>query len=400
MIHKTRMMVSCSLACCLFMTAATPRETGQDGTSVERDGRTFAVRKDGMPPITGGSFDPLLPTEGLAGWMVTGGDATIERKGDELHGQGNAGRNTFLMSEDTHGDFILEGEVRINKGGNSGWQVRSHQVRPGERTSGIRGYQIEVDSSDRSWSGGFYDELRRGWIHPFQDDEEARGAFKTDAWNHYRIECIGPHVRTWVNGVACADVIDFADLEGLIAFQVHSGRCDVRWRNLRIRKLGRSTFAVVPSEERRITPKTPWVIPIEVDEKRGSHTLRIRYRLSGSGAVRIETGPDGTSCTVQLAEKGSDGDGRVSGLRSETSRYPIAATRGGTERMPEDVRELIIDIEGPRLVVLVDGSIISRVRAETPIDVRKVTIEATGDDSTLELIETSQCRRTQPVTED
>ncbi|MDZ7607665.1 MAG: family 16 glycoside hydrolase [Cyclobacteriaceae bacterium] len=41
-------------------------------------------------------------------------------------------------------------------------------------------------------------------------------------WNHYRIEAIGNSIRTWVNGIPCADLVDDMTKEGLIAFQVHS----------------------------------------------------------------------------------------------------------------------------------------------------------------------------------
>ncbi len=41
----------------------------------------------------------------------------------------------------------------------------------------------------------------------------------------------------------CADLIDTADLEGLIALQVHSGKEGrIRWRNIRLEDLGRSEW--------------------------------------------------------------------------------------------------------------------------------------------------------------
>jgi hypothetical protein len=53
----------------------------------------------------------------------------------------------------------------------------------------------------------------------------------------------GPHLRTWLNGVPCADLIDTMDLEGFIALQVHAGKeGQIRWRNVRLKDLGRSTW--------------------------------------------------------------------------------------------------------------------------------------------------------------
>jgi hypothetical protein len=51
---------------------------------------------------------------------------------------------------------------------------------------------------------------------------KAQTAYKPGEFNHFRIECIGNEMRTWVNGIACADVIDTIDSKGFIALQVHN----------------------------------------------------------------------------------------------------------------------------------------------------------------------------------
>jgi len=105
------------------------------------------------------------------------------------------------------------------------------------------GYQAEIDPSPRAWSGGIYDEGRRGWLYSLRDDARARAAFRANDWNDYRIRAEGPWLRTWINGVPCADLIDTADGEGFIALQVHSGKQgQIRWREIGIRAL----------------PETPW----------------------------------------------------------------------------------------------------------------------------------------------
>ncbi len=144
-------------------------------------------------------------------------------------------RNSFLASRQQYADFELEVELMINEGSNSGIQIRSHIDEPGNR---VFGYQIEVDPSKRAWSGGLYDEGRRGWLNSLEGKEEARAAFKNGEWNHYRILCQGDHIQTWVNGIACADFHDDVDASGHLAFQVHSGKqADVKWRKARIREL-------------------------------------------------------------------------------------------------------------------------------------------------------------------
>ena len=122
---------------------------------------------------------------------------------------------------------------------NSGIQIRS-ESKPDYMNGRVHGYQIEVDPSPRAWSGGVYDEARRGWLYPLSVNQDCRDAFNRDGWNHYYIEAIGPSIRTWVNEVPCAALYDDMTLEGFIALQVHSvsgpdmaGK-EVRWRNIRL----------------------------------------------------------------------------------------------------------------------------------------------------------------------
>ena len=79
----------------------------------------------------------------------------------------------------------------------------------------------------------------RAWIQDLAGNEQARRAFDPDAWNRYRIECVGPTIRAWVNGVPTADYTEAADREGVIGLQVHAGDdTRVRWRGLRLWELG------------------------------------------------------------------------------------------------------------------------------------------------------------------
>lgn len=144
-------------------------------------------------------------------------------------------RNSFLATKKSYADFELIVDVKIAPGGNSGIQIRSTLDEASDR---IVGYQIEIDTSERAWSGGLFDEGRRGWLDDLKDNEAGRAAFKNGEWNTYRILCVGDHIQSWVNGVQCADFHDDMDAEGRIAFQVHGGKAaDVQWRNARIKEL-------------------------------------------------------------------------------------------------------------------------------------------------------------------
>jgi hypothetical protein len=115
-----------------------------------------------------------------------------------------------------------------------------------------------MDPSDRAWSGGIYDEARRGWLYPLNENPAGQKALKVGDWNHYRVEAIGNSIRTWVNGVPCADLIDNMTPKGFIALQVHAIYDDtskiglqVKWKNLRI---------ITSDVQKYATPYSP-VIP-------------------------------------------------------------------------------------------------------------------------------------------
>ena len=182
-------------------------------------------------------FVPLFDGQTLDGWKKAGGGATYRVDGDCIVGEVGPGSNTFLCTEKSYGDFILKLEMKLDVPGNSGIQFRSHQRDGNGR---VYGYQCEIDPSARAWSGGIYDEGRRGWLASLKDKEEARKAFKVDDWNEYEIRAVGDSLKTWVNGVPCAELTDDADAEGFIALQVHAGKQGrIRWRNIRIKELER-----------------------------------------------------------------------------------------------------------------------------------------------------------------
>ena len=201
---------------------------------------------------------PLFDGKSLDGWIKRGGTAKYEVVDGAIVGTTVAGSpNTFLSPPKNYGDFILEYESWVDSRLNAGVQIRSHQfkedttvftLRDGKlsrrrgKAGHIYGYQVEMDPSDRAWSAGIYDESRHGWIADLSKNEKARKAFKKDDWNHFRIEAVGDRIRTWINGVAAADLRDSADLSGFIGFQVHSFKggkpATVKWRNIRLADLG------------------------------------------------------------------------------------------------------------------------------------------------------------------
>jgi len=182
----------------------------------------------------------LFDGKTLNGWKEVNGTALYDAKDGMINGTSVAGSpNSFLATEKEYGDFILELELKLDAPMNYGIQFRS-ESKPEYNNGRVHGYQMEVDPSDRAWSGGIYDEARRGWLYPLELNPAAKSAFKKEGWNKYRIECRGPEIRTWVNGVPTAHLVDDMTLKGFIALQVHQiykeddkGK-QIHWRNIRI----------------------------------------------------------------------------------------------------------------------------------------------------------------------
>ena len=194
-----------------------------------------------------GVFVPLFDGKTLDGWKQRGGDAEYGVEDGAIVGSSVPNTpNSFLCTKKTYGDFILELEFKVDPTLNSGVQIRSNSL-PDERKGRVRGYQVEIDPSSRAWSAGIYDEGRRGWLNDLKENKPARKAFKQGDWNKYRVVAIGDSIKTWINGVPAADLVDSMTQTGFIALQVHGvgGRTDpsqVRWRNIRIQDLGRSMW--------------------------------------------------------------------------------------------------------------------------------------------------------------
>ena len=184
-------------------------------------------------------WTPLFDGQTLKGWTnpYAWGKAWAEDGQILLQ----ADKKFFLVTEKQYRDFIFEGEVKMPEGkSNSGFMFRCH-VQPNK----VFGYQAEVDPSDRQWSGGLYDEGRRGWLNPGKGGLDAKdfvqrtkGAFNRDGWSRCRIHCVGPNIRIYVNDVLTTDYVDTMDREGYLAIQHHGEKGQIyRFRNLRIREL-------------------------------------------------------------------------------------------------------------------------------------------------------------------
>ncbi|MEM6770304.1 MAG: DUF1080 domain-containing protein [Bacteroidota bacterium] len=186
-------------------------------------------------------FRPLYNGKNLDGWETYGGNAPFVAEGENILGTAvTKSPNTFLCTKGVFGDFILELEFYNDAPLNSGVMARG-QWRQKDDMRQIYGYQVEIDPSPRAYTGGVFDEARRGWIYPLHLNPPARAAMKIGEWNKLRVEFIGHELRTFLNGQAVANLVDDLDAEGMICLQVHAipealvGKA-MRWRNLRIKE--------------------------------------------------------------------------------------------------------------------------------------------------------------------
>lgn len=205
---------------------------------------SFSLPVTGMPHSLPDdeTWTPLFNGEDLNNWVKRNGEATYHIEGEMIVGTSTINTpNTFLCTKETYQDFILEYEFMVDHRLNSGVQIRSESY-DAYRDGRVHGYQVEIDPSDRAWTGGIYDEARRGWLYSLARNQPARAAFKQGQWNHIRVEAIGTTIRTWINGVMAANLVDGMTNEGFIALQVHGIGNDesragttVKWKNIRIK---------------------------------------------------------------------------------------------------------------------------------------------------------------------
>lgn len=214
-------------------------------------------------PIYAGPWQTLFNGKDLTGWKVLNGTAPYVVEDGAIVGTTVVGSpNAFLATEQTFADFILELEIKQEVAPtNSGVQFRGLST-PGYMNNRVHGYQCEIDPGERAWSGGIYDEARRGWLYPVTLNPPARTAYKYGEWNRVRIEAIGDSLRTWINGAPVAHVVDGMTREGFVALQIHSisnasaaGR-RVLFRDIRIQTTDLQPSPVDPIFVRNLNPNS------------------------------------------------------------------------------------------------------------------------------------------------
>ena len=155
------------------------------------------------PAKSDDGWEPLFNGEDLAGWLagannkftVDDGELTVRRGNPD----GEEHNLDYLWTEGTYGDFILELEVKVVEGTNSGVFFRTSDTMDPVYT----GLEVQVASSHgrqgvskTRTAGAVYDlmEPRTNAINPPGD------------WNSYRLTCKGSRIQVDVNGERVVDM--------------------------------------------------------------------------------------------------------------------------------------------------------------------------------------------------
>jgi hypothetical protein len=230
----------------------------------------------------------LFNCKDLSGWTRIAGDAKFYVSDNCIVGEAvsESDTNSVLCTKKDYDNFILELDFKVDHQLFSGVHIRSQYAakatewewdgRPLAISAGhVYGYLVLIDPSpnhrwwtatlydQRWWTGGIYDELRRMWLYPGplggDPDEFSRQGkeiFKTNDWNHLRIEAVGDSIKTYLNGILCAHINDSMTPKGFIGLQVRDWISDddhetlegakVRFKNIRLKPVSLKSFKAEP----------------------------------------------------------------------------------------------------------------------------------------------------------
>jgi len=213
---------------------------GEDSQLLSSDGASY--RYGNVPESAGSIWVSLFDSRSLEGWTKRGGTAIYSVEDGLIVGMTNEGSpNSFLCTKRQYADFELMFDVMVDIELNSGVQIRSKSLLE-YKDGRVHGPQIEIPGGCCQDNAGYvYSEATgRGYL---SQDRPVQNIFKDGEWNRYRVRAHGPHIQTWLNGVAVEDLKDEeSSRSGFIGLQVHSippgeGPYKVRWRDILIREL-------------------------------------------------------------------------------------------------------------------------------------------------------------------
>ncbi len=262
-------------------------------------------------------FVDLFDGKTLNGWKINGGAAEYCVEDGTIAGVSVPGTpgNTFLCTEKEYENFIFKAEFKCMSG-NSGIQFRSSATPTKEFKSGtfVFGYQSEITPYGEC-TGRVYDEGRRGyrfgivWLDntPKERLDAALKVFKKNDWNAVEIQCVGPSIKTFINGVKVGDVMDDCQQKGFFGLQIHAQAKTYKdgtpmapgrawWRNIQVKELppcpAWKKFFVRGADGKMKIDGAKYVIPQDwtfVEEKSGAYLRGVHDKNEKKDGLVIST---------------------------------------------------------------------------------------------------------------
>ena len=190
----------------------------------------------------------ITPGADLAGWKAVRGEWKVEN--GEVVARAEGKPAAWLLSDAVYADFELEVEFKTPEPCNGGLQFRGHllpkrpipdEVAPKDLELEVYGYQANVETRKKEGTAALVDDHLRGYIGT--PGAEAQQAVKATDWNRLQVRAAGQRIVVSVNGVTAVDMEDYGFTKGFVGLQVMAGEegktAEVRYRNLRIKDLGR-----------------------------------------------------------------------------------------------------------------------------------------------------------------
>lgn len=340
-------------------------------------------------------YQPLFNGRDLTGWWNPYPHGEAKVVDGEIHLQ--ADKKFFLVTRAKYSDFRLSVDIHLPEGqANSGVMFRCHVDEASDKRK-VYGYQAECDGSDRRWSGGLYDEGRRGWIWPstqgrstdqflehaaesqqFFAEPRVRDALHRNGWNHYEITCVKDLIRIEINGVETVRFRDATDASGYIGIQHHGEKGQTyRFRNLFIKELPQ-----IPAQQ-HVTLMMQG--PVAIQRINDDVTL-IDFGRAAFGNIVMPVPSGRGTGSVHFGEKLKDG--RIDKSPPGTVRYGMTPIRLGGQRgnwivpAPVDAR----NIEQAGLVYANPPAVLTPPTWRSVMPFRWIEIEGVDPDYPFDLI--------------
>ncbi|MDR2169090.1 MAG: DUF1080 domain-containing protein [Planctomycetaceae bacterium] len=205
-------------------------------------------------------FVQLIPSKAVSnnqidGWIGYGGNGMFKVEGKEIVGKsGDSIVHTFLRTEKKYKNFVLKFDVKYDVECNAGVLFRSY-IDPNGQFESIAGYKCVIEPSKNA--ANVWDEHRRNrFLTESTPELQAKidKAFKKGDWNEIIIQCVGPSIKTWLNGEKVTDFFDIESNEGVFALQVPSAKSgasgQVRWRNIRVLELPATEWVALYADKK------------------------------------------------------------------------------------------------------------------------------------------------------